>query len=58
MAHMYYGPKIEAGDDLIGMMTIALEYAVGESQKNEELAREDVKSLKNGERISLPNHKR
>ena len=40
------------------MMTIALEYAVGELEKHEELAREDVQMLKNYERISLPMHTR
>ena len=54
LAHMYHGPKIQASDDLIRMMTIALEYAVRELKRHEQLAREDVQNLKDCERINLP----
>ena len=54
LAHMYYGPKIEASDDLIRMMTIALEYAERELKKHEQMTKEYVHNMKNYERLNLP----
>ena len=54
LAHMFYGPKIEASDDLIRMMMIALEYATKELKECEEQMKEDVYKLKSYERLGLP----
>ena len=54
LSHMYNGPKLEASDDLIRMMTIALEYTVKEAKIHEESTRGDVQKLRNFERINLP----
>ena len=54
LSHLYMGPTPNAGDDLVGMMEIALSHACKEVKDRESQLREEIQKLENAERLRLP----